>query len=302
MARLDGLGDGVTANASGDMMAIHKSFGFASPGAPHTCGVRFNLRDDLGLHSLKEVNISTCPNTFTGPVACHMIVGDDVTFDLNTPSAGGCSYPAGTPLYLNARPWPDTSGGRAAVSFTSKWLDGTCLPPPVVVPPVVPNVPPTALPPLDVTIAGCAPDILGDMRDSGQTTAGNLDSLVNNLIKLPQASGSFDCMRDLFNVWETDLLASLGGAVASYFSSIFPFTALLPGITLTEASLYKPIMSLVNKMINQNLGQLVCKDLWGGIAQSMTPVKLLGNGSFDFGTTPGVGLAVSVGSATISIP
>ena len=140
------------------------------------------------------------------------------------------------------------------------------------------------------------------MRDSGQTTAGNLDSLVNNLIKLPQASGSFDCMRDLFNVWDTDLLASLGGAVASYFSSLFPFSVLLPGITLTEASLYKPIMTLVNDMINQNLGQLVCKDLWGGVAKAMTPVKLLGNGSFDFGTTPSVGLAVSVGSATISIP
>lgn len=302
VARLDGLGDDVTVNATGSLLAIHKSFAFTSPGAPHTCGVRFNLRDALGLGALKEINISTCPNTFTGPAACHMIVDDNTTFDLNTPSAGGCSYPAGTTLYFNVRPWPDTSGGNAALSFTSKWLDGTCSPPPAVVPPAVPNVPAMALPPLPVTIAGCAPDILGDMRDSSQTTAGNLDSLVSNLIKLPQASGSFDCMRDLFNVWDTDLLASLGGAVASYFSSLFPFSALLPGITLTEASLYKPIMSMVNNMINQNLGQLVCKDLWGGVAQAMAPVKLLGNGSFSFGATPGVGLSVAVGSATISIP
>lgn len=303
VAVLAGLGNNVTVNATGNLLAVHKSFAFKSPGAPHTCGVRFNLNDALGLGTLKEVNISTCPNTFTGgPAACHMIVADNTVLDLNTPAAGGCSYPAGTTLYFNVRPWPDTSGGKAALSFTSTWLDGTCLPPPVVVPPVVPNVPAMALPPLPVAIAGCAPDILGDMRDSGQTTAGNLDSLVNNLIKLPQASGSFDCMRDLFNVWDTDLLATLGGAVAGYFANLFPFAALMPGITLTEASPYKPIMALVNNMINQNLGQLVCKDLWGGVAQAMTPVKLLGNGSFNFGATPGVGLAVAIGSATISIP
>lgn len=302
VALLNGLGDDVTVNDTGNLVAIHKSFGFTSPGALHTCGVRFNLKDALGVGTLKEVNISTCPNTFTGPAACHMIVADDTTFDLNTPSAGGCAYPAGTTLYLNVRPWPDTSGGKAALSFTSTWLDGTCTPPAVVVPPVTPHVPPTALPPLPVTIAGCAPDILGDMRDSGQTTSGNLDSLVSTLIRIPQGAASFDCMRNLFNVWDTDLLATLGGAIASYFTDLFPFTALLPGITLTEASLYKPIMSMVNDMINKNLGQLVCKDLWGGIAQSMTPVKLMGNGSFSFGATPSVGLSVSVGSATISIP
>lgn len=301
VARLDGLGDDATVNATGSLLATHKSFGFTSPGAPHTCGVRFNLKDGLGLGTLKEVNISTCPNKFTGPPACRMIVVDNTSFDLNTP-AGGCSYPPGTALYFNVRPWPDTSGGNAALSFTSKWLDGTCAPRPVVVRPVVPHVSPAALPPLPVTIAGCSPDILGEMRDSGQTTAGNLDSLLSTLIEIPQGAASFDCMRDLFNVWDTDLLATLGGAIASYFSSLFPFSSIMPGITLTEASLYGPIMSLVNDMINQNLGQLVCKDLWGGIAQSMTPVKLLSNGSFSFGSTPSVGLSVGVGSATISIP
>lgn len=287
---LNGLGRSSTVNSTGILSASHQSFAFTSPGSPHSCGVRFHFAADTDLvpeHTMKEVTISTCPNVYAPPAgheACHIILNDDTTFDLNTPYSGMCSFPAGTQLYMNIRPWPDVTGGRTALKFTSEWLDGTCTPPTPTVAPTFPHVSPTALAPLAVAIAGCAPDIMSAMRDNGQQTVTNLDTLVGTLIKPAQPAGSSNCMRNLFNVWDTDSLTSgaVAGAISSYVSSIFPFSSIMPGITLTGSSPYAPIMSLVNTMLSSSLDKLVCTDLWKGIAQASTKINLNGDGSFSF--------------------
>jgi hypothetical protein len=103
----------------------------------------------------------------------------------------------------------------------------------------------------------CAPDVMTDLTNSAQTGFNNLNSLVTDLMKPPQSAASLPCMRDLFNIWDTDLLSgpagiltSLGGVFSSMISSIFPFSSLLPGITLTEASPYKLILGAINTMLS----------------------------------------------------
>lgn len=146
----------------------------------------------------------------------------------------------------------------------------------------------------------CAPDVMTDLTNSAQTGFDNLNSLVTDLMKPPQSAASSGCMRDLFNIWDTDLLGTLGGAIAGFINNIFPFAALLPGITLTEASVYKPIMALVNSMISNNLDKLVCQDLWKGIQGAMGPVTINSNGTFGYGGA--MGISLNVGTGKISIP
>lgn len=146
----------------------------------------------------------------------------------------------------------------------------------------------------------CAADVMTELTNSAQTGFDNLNGLVTQLMKPPQSAASSDCMRDLFNIWDTDLLATLGGAIASFISSIFPFSSIMPGITLTEASAYKPIMDLVNTMISSNLDKLVCKDLWDGIRGAMGPVTINSDGTFGYAGP--MGLSFSAGSGGITIP
>jgi hypothetical protein len=145
----------------------------------------------------------------------------------------------------------------------------------------------------------CAPDVMTDLTNSAQTGFDNLNGLVTSLMKPPQSAASSGCMRDLFNIWDTDLLGTLGGAIASFISSVFPFASLLPGITLTEASVYKPIMSLVNTMISSNLDKLVCQDLWKGIQGAMGPVTINSNGTFGYGGPMGISFTAGTGGITI---
>ncbi len=156
-------------------------------------------------------------------------------------------------------------------------------------------LPTLAAPPPDP----CAPDVMTDLTNSAQTGFDNLNGLVTSLMKPPQSAASSGCMRDLFNIWDTDLLGTLGGAIASFISSIFPFSSLLPGITLTEASVYKPIMAMVNKMISSNLDKLVCQDLWKGIQGAMGPVTINSDGTFGYGGPMGISFTAGTGGITI---
>lgn len=126
----------------------------------------------------------------------------------------------------------------------------------------------------------CSPDVMSALTTSAQTGFDNLNGLVTQIMKPPQSAASSGCMRDLFNIWDTDMLGSLGGAVSGYMNSIFPFSSVMPGITLTEASAYKPIMSMVNGMLSSNLNKLVCQDLWKGVQSAMAPVTLNPDGTF----------------------
>lgn len=303
---LNGLGDGTTVNKTGMMSATHKSFAFIAPSAaaPHTCGFMFDFDRDSASYTgtgnpMHEVTISTCPNTFTVPSGkeqCHFFMNRAENLVMNAPNlTGECDYPPGTPLYVNIRPWPDTKGGMGAVQFTSSWRDGMCTPKPPLVTPSYPYTPATAVPPIPVTIAGCDADILSGMRDAGQATFGYLDVLMGSVIKPPQSAMSMSCMRNLFNVWDTDLVGTVAGAIASYFSFIS-----LPGITLTESSSFKPILAAINSMLSSQLGNLVCTDLWKNVAASMTSVSIQSDGSFNMGSTPSI--SFSAGSGTISIP
>lgn len=300
-----GVGDDKTVTSLG-IVETHQSFSFTAPSSQHNCGVRFHFFDNnqvLPQSGLREIVFSTCPNVFPSAnsnanQACRIIVNDNTTFDLNTPYNGMCSFPPGTQLYMNVRPFPDTTGGRTTLRFTSKWLDGTCTPRTPFVPPVFPQVPPTALPPKPVTIEGCAPDILNSMRDNGQQALSNLDNITNTLIKLPQPATGSDCIRDILNVWDIDLLASLGGAIAGYIDSYLPFSSFMPGITLTQSSSYGIIMNLVNDMLKNNMNKLICTDIWKGVAQARAAVTLKGDGSFSF-APPAIPAIGKLGEITI---
>ena len=156
-------------------------------------------------------------------------------------------------------------------------------------------LPSLAAPPPDP----CAPDIMTDLTNSAQTGFDNLNTLVTTLMKPPQSAPTSGCMQDLFHIWDTDLLGTLGGAISSFVSSIFPFSSLLPGITLTEASVYNPIMKMVNTMIRSNLDKLVCQELWKGIQDAMGPVTINGDGTFRYAGPMGIRFTASTGGITI---
>ncbi len=145
----------------------------------------------------------------------------------------------------------------------------------------------------------CAPDVMSALATSAQSGFDNLNGLVTQIMKPPQSAASSGCMRDLFNVWDTDMLGTLGGAIASYISSIFPFSSVMPGITLTESSAYKPIMAMVNRMLDSNLNKLVCQDLWKGVQSAMAPITLNPDGSFRVAGPAGLTFDSSTGQINI---
>lgn len=146
----------------------------------------------------------------------------------------------------------------------------------------------------------CAPDVLAALTTSAQEGFDNLNELVTNIMKPPQSAASSDCMRNLFNVWDIDLIGTIGGVVANMINSVLPYSNLLPGITLTQSSVYAPIMGLVNDMLDKNLGSLVCQDLWKGVRTAMGPVTINADGTF--GVAGPAALTFDSSTGEISIP
>lgn len=140
----------------------------------------------------------------------------------------------------------------------------------------------------------CAADVMTDLTTSAQSGYDKLNNLVTSIMKPPQSAMSSGCMRDLFNIWDTDLVGTVAGAVASLVGGF----SIGGGITLTESTSYGMILGAINSMLSSQLGNLVCPDMWKGVASAMAPVTINADGSFGLGSVPGISLSGGV----ISIP